>query len=188
MNNDRLVCARYHLGMHTALNEIHSSLGISRQHLLANRLSLHEQPSLEDLKVVDIDFEGKPFILVSSAAQAWCEMTGAADGAHVSLMPFSGFRSYLHQKTLIERHLNKGREIEDILTHIAIPGFSEHHSGRAIDIHTSERTVLEEEFEMTKEFAWLTANAHQFGFRLSYPKGNSSGIIYEPWHWFYVGA
>ncbi len=111
--------------------------------------------------------------------------TAFADG--IALLPFSGFRSYIHQKILIERHLKSGRRIEDILTHIAIPGFSEHHSGRAVDIHAEGKPVLEEEFERTNAFAWLMENANQFEFRLSYPKGNSLGIIYEPWHWFYTG-
>jgi zinc D-Ala-D-Ala carboxypeptidase len=174
--------------MEKVLLEIHDSLGISQQHITANRLSLHPQPHLEKLQVVDIDFEGKPFILISPAAQAWLKMKEAALSERILLMPFSGFRSYLHQKNLIERHLKNGRKIDEILTHIAIPGFSEHHSGRAIDIHASGRAVLEEEFEATQAFAWLTKNAGLFDFHLSYPKANSLGIIYEPWHWFYTGS
>jgi hypothetical protein len=49
------------------------------------------------------------------------------------------------------------------------------------------RPLLEEEFELTDSFTWLKENAHQFDFRLSYPRGNDLGIIYEPWHWFYTG-
>lgn len=174
--------------MDRTLTEIHEALGIEQRHLAANRLSFHEEPRFEELRVVEIDFEGRPFVLLSSAAQAWSRMQAAARDERVSLLPFSGFRSYLRQKVLIESHLKKGRPIEDILTHIAIPGFSEHHSGRAVDIHANGRALLEEEFENTDAFAWLTANAHRFDFRLSYPRANASGIIYEPWHWFYAGA
>lgn len=170
------------------LHEIYDSLGIGHQHLSSNRLSLHQQPRLQELQVVEIDFEGKPFILIPSAAKAWLKMKGTAEAEQVMLMPFSGFRSYLHQKNLIERHLKNGRKIEDILTHIAIPGFSEHHSGRAIDIHANGRAVLEEEFETTDAFMWLTENASKFDFRLSYPRANSLDIVYEPWHWFYKGT
>lgn len=173
--------------MDDLLTTIHRDLGITAKHLESNRLSLQEQPRLEDLKVVDIDFEGKPFILLSTAAKAWVEMKNEAQRAGIHLMPFSGFRSYRHQKNLIERHLKNGRLLESILTHIAIPGFSEHHSGRAIDIHASGNPVLEEEFENTVDFEWLMKNASNFKFRLSYPKVNSYGIIYEPWHWFYTG-
>jgi len=170
------------------LAEIYQQLGISSKHLELNKLSLHQQPPLESLEVVDIDFEGKPFILLSSAAQGWRQMRDAAHRDSIYFMPFSGFRSYLHQKNLIDRHLKNGRIIEEILTHIAIPGFSEHHSGRAIDIHAKGKAVLEEEFEVTEEFKWLSENASQFKFRLSYPRSNSYGIIYEPWHWFYTGS
>ena len=173
--------------MNDLLINIHRDLGITAEHLESNRLSLQEQPRLEDLKVVDIDFEGKPFILLSTAAKAWVEMKVEAQRADIYLMPFSGFRSYLHQKSLIDRHLKNGRLLESILTHIAIPGFSEHHSGRAIDIHANGKAVLEEEFENTVEFEWLMENASHYKFRLSYPKSNSYGIIYEPWHWFYTG-
>jgi D-alanyl-D-alanine carboxypeptidase len=173
--------------METVLTEIYRGLGITDQLVKSTKLSRHSQPSLENLKVVDIDFEGKPFILTSSAAQAWLQLKKGAEKHEVYLKPFSGFRSYLHQHTLIERHLKNGRALEDILTHIAIPGFSEHHTGKAIDIHANGHPVLEETFEKTEEFIWLSKNAASFGFRLSYPRVNTLGIIYEPWHWFYTG-
>ncbi len=166
---------------------IHEVLGIQEQHLENNRLSFQQQPPMEELRVVELDFEGKPFVLSSPAARAWIQMRQAALDDGIALLPFSGFRSYAHQKILIERHLKNGRRIEDILTHIAIPGFSEHHSGRAVDIHAEGNPVLEEEFERTDPFVWLMECANQFEFRLSYPRGNSLGIIYEPWHWFYTG-
>ncbi len=174
--------------MDKLLNEIHLSLGISEAHILANKLKVHDQPTLKSLEVVDIDFEGKPFILEVLAATAWRAMKDAAEKDRVYLRPFSGFRSYLHQKNLIERHLKNGRMLESILTHIAIPGFSEHHSGRAVDIHADGKSVLEEEFEGTQEFLWLHENASRFDFRLSYPRDNNQGIVYEPWHWFYLGS
>ncbi|WP_413287441.1 D-alanyl-D-alanine carboxypeptidase family protein [Bdellovibrio sp. HCB337] len=174
--------------MQKLLTEIHEYLGITQNYLETNRLSLHEQPPLEMLQIVDIDFEGKPFVLTTQTAKAWLQMRAAALQENIQLMPFSGFRSYLHQKNLIDKHLKNGRPLDDILTHIAIPGFSEHHSGRAIDIHAYGHPTLTEEFENTEEFAWLSKNAARFGFRLSYPRDNPHGIIYEPWHWFYTGS
>ena len=173
--------------MDNLLNQIHHQLGISRTHLELNRLERQDQPALHLLEVVDIDFEGKPFILISPAAKAWREMISSAGKENIYLMPFSGFRSYIHQKNLIEKHLKNGRRLEDIFTHIAIPGFSEHHSGRAVDIHARGQAVLEEAFEATEEFRWLSENAGRYNFRLSYPRSNSQGIVYEPWHWFYLG-
>lgn len=173
--------------MDKLLIDIHQSLGISEIHLSANKLKFQRQPDLALLEIVEIDFEGKPFILQASAAKAWRKMKDLAYEEQIQLKPFSGFRSYLHQKSLIERHLKNGRQIENILTHIAIPGFSEHHSGLAVDIHADGINTLEEEFELTKEFLWLKENASSFEFRLSYPRDNDQGIIYEPWHWYYTG-
>ena len=65
----------------------------------------------------------------------------------------------------------------------AAPGFSEHHSGRAIDIATPGTRPLTVEFERSKAFAWLTANAAAFGFTMPYGRGNTFGFEFEPWHW-----
>ncbi len=173
--------------MDQQLVEIHSKLGITNQHLEKNKLKLQRQPALTNLEIVDINFEGKPFILHSTAANAWRDMVNAAEKEQIILKPFSGFRSYVHQMNLIERHLKNGRALESILTHVAIPGFSEHHSGLAVDVHADGNAVLEEAFELTKEFNWLQQNAERFHFYLSYPRGNNQGIIYEPWHWYYLG-
>lgn len=170
-----------------SLEEIWAELGIGDAELARNKLSRCEQPALNDLEVVEIDFEGKPFILTNKAARAWREIREVARSAHVQLEPFSGFRSYLYQKELINKKLAKGQSLQMILRQVAIPGFSEHHTGCAIDVCTEGRYELEERFENTAAFMWLTENAGRFNFRLSYPRDNNSGIIYEPWHWFFVG-
>jgi len=63
------------------------------------------------------------------------------------------------------------------------PGYSEHHTGRAVDLATPGCPPLTEEFETTAAFAWLVRHAHRFGFTMRYPRGNRFGIAYEPWHW-----
>ena len=173
------------LKMDQQLIEIHGNLGITKEHIQANKLKFQPQPILSSLEVVDIDFEGKPFILHSAAAKRWRQMVLDAEKEKIFLKPFSGFRSYIYQMHLIDRRLKNGRALEDILTHVAIPGFSEHHSGLAVDIHADGKEVLEEEFELTDEFKWLKDNASRFDFYLSYPRDNNQGIIYEPWHWLY---
>lgn len=165
--------------MDCSLKELYETLGVDETHLSANQLPFHSQLPLDQLEVVDIDCEGKPFILISSAATAWLKMKKAALSDNIELLPFSGFRSYIYQKNLIDQRLKAGRVLEKILTHVAIPGYSEHHSGRAIDIYAPGRPLLEEEFELTDSFKWLLENAHKFNFRLSYPRGNSLGIIYN---------
>ena len=78
--------------------------------------------------------------------------------------------------------------MEQILRVNAAPGFSEHHTGRAVDLGTHDCEALEEEFEQTDAFVWLERNAESFGFAMSYPRGNASGFAYEPWHWCFESA
>ena len=73
--------------------------------------------------------------------------------------------------------------IDEILTVNAAPGFSEHHTGNAVDIATPGSRPLTEEFEATPAFEWLSANAENYGFSMTYERDNPWGFIYEPWHW-----
>jgi D-alanyl-D-alanine carboxypeptidase len=84
---------------------------------------------------------------------------------------------------LIKQELGKGKSLELILKQTAIPGFSEHHGGCAVDICTEGKFYLSEEFEKSEAFAWLRENARRYSFKMSYPRDNKKGIIYEPWHW-----
>jgi D-alanyl-D-alanine carboxypeptidase len=85
----------------------------------------------------------------------------------------------------VRRKLAAGVSVEDVLCVNAPPGFSEHHTGRALDLTTPRSPVLETGFEQTPAFAWLLSRADEFGFVLSYPRGNPCGFQYEPWHWCY---
>ena len=107
---------------------------------------------------------------------------GAADD-EVSLFLISAFRSVEYQHELIAAKLEKGQLIEQILRVNAAPGFSEHHSGRALDLGTSGCDALVEEFENTIAFQWLMENSAAYHFYLSYPRKHASGMDYEPWHW-----
>ena len=73
---------------------------------------------------------------------------------------------------------------------VARPGYSEHHTGLAIDLgeEASPACDVATKFEETRAFQWLQAHAGQFGYEMSYPRGNETGINYEPWHWRFVGT
>lgn len=121
------------------------------------------------------------------------EMYKAAyeDGIH--LVPISGYRSVERQTNNFERKINyyigegygKVEATQKAATIILPPGTSEHNAGLAMDICS-----LEESFENTEEFRWLCENAADYGFILRYPedKQDVTKIIYEPWHWRYVGV
>jgi D-alanyl-D-alanine carboxypeptidase len=125
--------------------------------------------------------------MLSGAARALQSMQQAASGDGVEIQVVSAFRSVEYQCSIIRRKLEKGQDIEQILQVSAAPGFSEHHSGRAVDLTTPGYAVLEEEFELSEAFAWLTGRADEFRFRMSFPRGNPHGVAYEPWHWAWTG-
>ena len=125
----------------------------------------------------------RPLWLVAPAARAWRSMQSAALHDGVVLEAISGYRSHDYQLGIFERKLARGQTVEQILTVNAAPGYSEHHSGRALDIGTLDEPPAEESFEHTSAFAWLRENARGYGFVMSYPRDNPYGIVYEPWHW-----
>ena len=100
----------------------------------------------------------------------------------------SGFRSVSRQTEIFRSKLAVGEPAVRILSYVAAPGFSEHHTGRALDIGSPEHNELDEAFGDTGAFRWLEQNAARFGFTLSYPRGNPHGIAYEPWHWCWSAA
>lgn len=137
---------------------------------------------------VQLEYAGRdryrrPLWLDYDAARAWRRMRAAAAAQGVLLEAVSGFRSAHYQMGIFRRKLARGLALADILRVNTAPGFSEHHSGRALDIGTPGEPPAEERFEATAAFAWLRAHADGFGFAMSYPRGNRHGIAYEPWHW-----
>jgi D-alanyl-D-alanine carboxypeptidase len=131
--------------------------------------------------------DGADVRLAPSAAAAWRAMESEADQDGIRLIPVSGFRSVDRQAEIIRRRSARGDSVDTILTLIAAPGYSEHHTGRAIDIGTPGEPPLIESFADTEAYLWLSARAGAFGFRLSYPKENPQRFAFEPWHWYYFG-
>lgn len=158
-----------------------SELGISLASVEARGLA--EFMEATDLEMVEVGEDGKEHFLVPAAALAWRALKATAMSEDIPLFIVSAFRSIERQAGIVRRKLAAGQPIEEILTVCAPPGFSEHHSGRAVDLSTPGVSALETEFDQTAAFAWLTQNAARFGFYLSFPAGNSQGYLYEPWHW-----
>lgn len=144
----------------------------------------------ETTELVDVgeDMFGRPQQLTADACDAWHRMRSAAARDGIELKLVSAHRSVDYQCQLIQDKLDQGRTIEDILCVNAIPGHSEHHTGRALDLHAGDEEPLLESFEKHPAFDWLNRNAAAFGFYLSYPRDNLDGIDYEPWHWCFRSA
>ena len=135
------------------------------------------------LAFAGVDRYRRPLWLHVDATRAWQHMHAAALRDDVVLDSISGYRSHDYQLGIFERKLERGQTVDEILAVNAAPGYSEHHSGFALDIGTPDEPPAETSFEHTPAFAWLTANAGDFGFAMSYPRDNPHGIVYEPWHW-----
>lgn len=128
--------------------------------------------------------------LRKSAAQKFQAMVVAARAKRVTLVPISGFRSTATQQHLFfDVKAARGQVATKRATVSAPPGYSEHHTGYAVDIGDGRTpaTNLNPKFEKTRAFKWLSANAARFSFEMSFPKNNSQGVTYEPWHWRFVG-
>ncbi len=169
--------------MNKSIDEILIECNIN-QDLLTNRGLCRYEDAIE-LEIVQIDNNERQHHLIPEAAQAWIEMKESALKNGIELIIVSAFRSIDYQTGIIKRKLEKGLDINEILKVSAAPGYSEHHTGRAIDITTPNGPILEEDFEFTPAFKWLEENANKFNFYLSFPKNNSQGYLYEPWHWCY---
>jgi D-alanyl-D-alanine carboxypeptidase len=163
--------------------DVFAALGIPPDYGARRGLPLQVQATR--LVSVGPNPDGRDIQLAPPAAAAWFRMRDTAAKAGVALIAISGFRSVERQIEIIRAKLSVGQAIGAILQTVAAPGYSEHHTGRAIDIGIPGEEPLTEGFADTRAFKWLEANAGAFGFRLSYPRGNPNGISYEPWHWYY---
>lgn len=167
----------------TSIQAMHEELGIP--HSYASSCGLDLQPECQLLVATELDVFGRQPYLEKSSYASWQLMQQKAENEGVILQIVSAYRSAQYQKDLIQRKLDAGQSIEDILKVNAAPGYSEHHSGCALDITTPDFEPLAEEFEKSPAFDWLCRHAQGFGFTLSFPRDNPFDVCYEPWHWKY---
>ncbi len=176
------------LGLETYAIEIRlilRELGIPESYATDRRLELQVETNRSVSAGRDI--YDRELRLTPEGLEAWNNLRSNALKDGIVLQVISGFRRVSYQRGIIERKLATGLHIQEILKSSAAPGFSEHHTGRALDLTTPGATVLHSDFEHTAAFVWLARNAAFLGFRMSFPRGNPHGIIYEPWHWYFQG-
>lgn len=125
------------------------------------------------------------------------EMIDACRAAGLEPLICSSYRSQDTQQQLfdnkVQRVMAQGYSAQDAPTEaakvVALPGTSEHQLGLAVDIVDINNQNLDESQEQTPTQLWLMENSWRYGFILRYPsdKTDITGIIYEPWHYRYVG-
>ncbi|MBF2067466.1 MAG: M15 family metallopeptidase [Calothrix sp. C42_A2020_038] len=153
---------------------------------LLGHLPYDEAPESE---LAPVSNDGR-FRMRKSAAQQFLAMQTAARSAGVNLTVISAFRSVKEQEQLFfEIGAQRNQTPAQRASLSAPPGYSEHHTGYAVDIGDGNvpATNLSANFEKTKAYEWLSQNAARFRFELSFPKDNPQGVSYEPWHWRFVG-
>ncbi len=148
-------------------------------------LSEHFVPSR--LKLIDSDYlaTGRTEQYFHADALPFLEdMLVAAKRDGIDLTVVSAYRSFETQADLKGAYLQSYGSGAN--TFSADQGYSEHQLGTAIDFSTPELGGGLGGFGNTKAYEWLKENAHEYGFVLSYPEGNTY-YVYEPWHWRFVG-
>ena len=125
------------------------------------------------------------------AAEALDAMMIAAVSDGIDLRLLSGFRSLdLQEEIFFEVASERNQTPEERARVSAPPGYSEHSTGYAVDLGDgwAPETNLSQSFEQTAAFRWLQDHAARYHFVLSFPAGNSQGVLYEPWHWRFEGT
>lgn len=140
----------------------------------------------------------KEHLVDSRMAAPAREMLNAAKADGIRIICVSAYRSYERQTELYENKVKRlqkanGYSIkkarEEAGMEVAFPGTSEHQLGLALDLTDASYTGLDEKQQKTPAYQWLSEHCHEYGFIVRYPadKTEITGIIYEPWHFRYVG-
>lgn len=138
------------------------------------------------------------YVADSRIADATKQMIAAAREENVRIIALSAYRDYDYQMDLYENKVQrlqqeKGYSVdkarEEAATVVAYPGTSEHQLGLALDLVDARHVKLDESQEDTDAYKWLYEHCAEYGFIVRYPNGKTdiTGIIYEPWHFRYVG-
>ena len=131
--------------------------------------------------------------------QAMKDFVAAARAEGLNVYLSSGYRDYNTQSYLYNRKISQGYSAEDAARIVAPPGTSEHQTGLACDITDRYYELKDSSLENTALYQWMSQHCHEYGFIVRYPKDKCglttadaadsvTGIIYEPWHFRYVGV
>ncbi len=162
-----------------------------------NLILVNRTHPLPDDFEVELKSIGGGHKIDARAYDDYTAMVQAARKEGVYVYVTSSYRSMDKQISLHEAKIEEGVMMgysyvaakERAAEVVAVPGTSEHQAGLALDFVSSEYRRLDEKQENTKGFQWLKEHCYDYGFILRYPNGKteSTGIIYEPWHFRYVG-
>lgn len=163
------------------------------------RLTLvnEDNPLSEDFEPETAEADGG-YLFDIRAVEPLRALLQAGREAGLDLVVTSGWRSWAYQEQLFEDKVERvmaetgleRAEAEEIAAdEVARPGTSEHQLGLAVDIISNAHPDLDEGWAETEEAVWLKEHCAEYGFILRYPpdKSDITGIVWEPWHFRYVG-
>jgi len=153
-------------------------------------LSHHPYPEAPQSELMPVNHSGEKVVyLRKSAARQFLLMQTSARRDGINIIPISGFRDIAYQTNLFNRNVARLGGVQQARKVSAPPGYSEHHTGYALDLGdgNAPQTAIEPSFEKTRAFRWLKNNAVRYGFEISFDRGNPQEVNYEPWHWRYIG-
>ncbi|PZV13270.1 MAG: peptidase M15 [Pseudanabaena sp.] len=142
------------------------------------------------LRTIGRAADGYEIRLHEAAAKSYLKMAADANADGIDIVVISGFRTIAEQQELFfEISKQRNQTPAQRAKVSAPPGHSEHHTGYALDIGDGAvpSANLSTSFEKTAAFQWLENNAAKYGFEMSFPPNNPQGVMYEPWHWRFVG-
>jgi D-alanyl-D-alanine carboxypeptidase len=156
--------------------------------LLDTAYALPENYSPPDLVSAESAGFSGPFLVRRFVIEDLAALRAAAEAAGNPVDLAAAYRSYAVQEDLFRRRLatlGRARALEKT----ARPGHSEHQLGTAVDFKSQGAADVTDAWARSPEGRWMHANAHRFGFVMSYPAGRDgvSCYGYEPWHFRYFG-
>lgn len=138
----------------------------------------------EETPKTDLVSVGK-YLVHKDAAPSLRQMMADAKAARAPLTLGSAFRSLSHQQDIINRKTREKKPAKQIYHFSAPSGYSEHHTGLAVDF-----SPINDTFTNTKGYQWLLDNAADYGWYQTFTKEYSakSGVAEESWHWKFKGT
>ena len=176
------------------LERVHQEYEEEEKELPWNMVLVNSSHPMEDGYVPELTEVAKGYSVDSRIAEPLNSMLKAAEAEGMNIIICSAYRSIEKQTQVfnlsVQERLNTGLNYwdayEDTKLSVALPGTSEHGLGLALDFSYEKSN---DDYAKTDEGKWLLEHAHEYGFILRYPpeKTAETGIIYEPWHYRYVG-
>lgn len=158
-----------------------------------------EYPLAEDFQPESLSEADNGYEADSRITESLKKMiSDARETEDVRIIAISAYRDYDYQMELFEDKVRRLQQEEgysvkkareEAATVVAYPGTSEHQLGLALDLVDARHVKLDESQENTAAYQWLSRHCAEYGFIVRYPNGKTdiTGIIYEPWHFRYVG-